>query len=426
MSEKLRILESIVKTPIYALAGYTHGKIIYVSTEEGVVSLWSLDVNTLVRTRLTREPIHSVTKPTPKSKLVVFTRDVSRGRELQKIYSVNVEERTESLLADIPPIRVFGIAYDGVKASYVGATREGIGLYLVEKEGSYEKLVDLNAIAWPTDISGEYIVGSGLLKGDPRTMELFVFNLSTGELKVYTPKEGSVNKEPIAYGSKLLFESNFEGIQKLYIYDVESEELSEAKMEYSDYGEYKPVEHVVYGWTDRGEVWAVGKRNGRSEPFINGKLVPSPQGYISNMVVVNGKAYYTLSTLVTPPKIYEAELDKGYRVVLDNSLPREVSEKLGEAYFVKYKSKDELEIPMYVIESRTTSKPGPSIVYVHGGPWSEVVDGWSIMIAGIVASGYHVLAPNFRGSTGYGEEFRLKDIGDPGGRDLEDVVAARN
>ena len=40
----------------------------------------------------------------------------------------------------------------------------------------------------------------------------------------------------------------------------------------------------------------------------------------------------------------------------------------------------------------------------------------------LVACGYHVVAPNFRGSTGYGEEFRRMDIGDPGGGDLQDVV----
>jgi dipeptidyl aminopeptidase/acylaminoacyl peptidase len=35
------------------------------------------------------------------------------------------------------------------------------------------------------------------------------------------------------------------------------------------------------------------------------------------------------------------------------------------------------------------------------------------------------VAPNFRGSTGYGEKFRRLDIGDPGGADMEDVAAAR-
>ena len=47
------------------------------------------------------------------------------------------------------------------------------------------------------------------------------------------------------------------------------------------------------------------------------------------------------------------------------------------------------------------------------------------MIASLVVCGYHVVAPNFRGSTGYGEDFRILDIGDPGGGDLQDVIYAR-
>jgi dipeptidyl aminopeptidase/acylaminoacyl peptidase len=38
-------------------------------------------------------------------------------------------------------------------------------------------------------------------------------------------------------------------------------------------------------------------------------------------------------------------------------------------------------------------------------------------------SGFAVLAPNFRGSTGYGAEFRNMNRSDIGGGDLEDVVA---
>jgi dipeptidyl aminopeptidase/acylaminoacyl peptidase len=35
-----------------------------------------------------------------------------------------------------------------------------------------------------------------------------------------------------------------------------------------------------------------------------------------------------------------------------------------------------------------------------------------------------VLAPNYRGSTGYGAQFQNLSIGDPGGADLEDIVCA--
>lgn len=40
---------------------------------------------------------------------------------------------------------------------------------------------------------------------------------------------------------------------------------------------------------------------------------------------------------------------------------------------------------------------------------------WSIVIVSLIANRYHVLAPNFRGSTGYEDDFCAVDIGDPGG-----------
>jgi dipeptidyl aminopeptidase/acylaminoacyl peptidase len=42
----------------------------------------------------------------------------------------------------------------------------------------------------------------------------------------------------------------------------------------------------------------------------------------------------------------------------------------------------------------------------------------------LVNQGYFVIAPNYRGSTGYGKEFQDADRFDMGGGDLEDVIAA--
>jgi dipeptidyl aminopeptidase/acylaminoacyl peptidase len=111
-------------------------------------------------------------------------------------------------------------------------------------------------------------------------------------------------------------------------------------------------------------------------------------------------------------------------VILGAQLPDEIASRIGKIRFIRYRSSDGLEIPAYVIESQAAQRPGPVVVYVHGGPWGEVADSWSPLIASLAASGYHVVAPNFRGSTGYGEEFRKLDIGDPGGGDLLDVVNA--
>ncbi len=65
------------------------------------------------------------------------------------------------------------------------------------------------------------------------------------------------------------------------------------------------------------------------------------------------------------------------------------------------------------------------VVWIHGGPWWEVANEWNPSIQALAIAGLHVIAPNFRGSTGYGPEFQYMDIGDPGGGDLQDIVYAR-
>jgi len=65
-----------------------------------------------------------------------------------------------------------------------------------------------------------------------------------------------------------------------------------------------------------------------------------------------------------------------------------------------------------------------AVVYVHGGPASQAVNSFDRFIQHIVNQGYMVIAPNYRGSTGYGKEFQQANLSDMGGGDLQDVIAA--
>lgn len=424
LPEVVKVLDLLIKTPTYSVIGYTHGRLVYLSNAGGVTSLWSLDPARGEPLRLTKEPVHSVAYTSTRSKYVIYTKDVSKGRELQKLFAVGVDGGEERVYADTPPMRFFGLAWDGEKLVFSAATASGISLYLA-REGLCEKLMDLDAVMYPTSTEGDIVVGAGTLRKNPRSTELFIYNISTGELRVYTPREGSANKNPAVRDCKILFESNFEGSSKLYIYDLNSDFLTEVRFRYRDYHTYSPVEHLIFGWVDDGRVWAVGKKNGRTKGFIEGREVPSPTGTVGYLAVSGDRVYYSASSLTTPPKVYEADLKSmTYRVLVDNLLPEELDGRLGRAYFTTYQSSDGLEVSAFVVESGVVRKPGPTIVYVHGGPWSEVYDQWSVMIAGLCAAGYHVVAPNFRGSTGYGEKYRLLNVGDVGGGDLEDVAAA--
>ena len=52
------------------------------------------------------------------------------------------------------------------------------------------------------------------------------------------------------------------------------------------------------------------------------------------------------------------------------------------------------------------------------------MNSFSRIIQHMVNQGYMVIAPNYRGSTGYGKEFQHANLFDMGGGDLQDVLAA--
>ena len=65
----------------------------------------------------------------------------------------------------------------------------------------------------------------------------------------------------------------------------------------------------------------------------------------------------------------------------------------------------------------------PMIVYVHGGPTGSAAVTWWPRHQFWVARGWAVLAPNYRGSTGYGRDYTQALIGRWGDLDVSDVAA---
>jgi dipeptidyl aminopeptidase/acylaminoacyl peptidase len=72
------------------------------------------------------------------------------------------------------------------------------------------------------------------------------------------------------------------------------------------------------------------------------------------------------------------------------------------------------------------SPPGsklPLIVLVHGGVHGHFESAYVHILRELLAQGYAVVAPDYRGSSGYGKEFW--QLIDYGGREVDDVFAAR-
>ena len=130
----------------------------------------------------------------------------------------------------------------------------------------------------------------------------------------------------------------------------------------------------------------------------------------------------------SPNDVWVYSLADGKSQQITNSLVAGVhSEDMVEPFLVHYPSRDgkwTISAFVYVPYNMARSGQNAAVVYVHGGPTSQSVNSFSRIIQHMVNQGYMVIAPNYRGSTGYGKEFQHANLFDMGGGDLQDVLAA--
>jgi dipeptidyl aminopeptidase/acylaminoacyl peptidase len=101
--------------------------------------------------------------------------------------------------------------------------------------------------------------------------------------------------------------------------------------------------------------------------------------------------------------------------------------RLPPSRLVHYKSADGTVISAFIWLPFNIARDGhaPGIVYPHGGPTGQTLDRFDRTALALASRGYVVIAPNPRGSSGYGRAFQDANIKDLGGGDLEDEVAAK-
>jgi dipeptidyl aminopeptidase/acylaminoacyl peptidase len=94
------------------------------------------------------------------------------------------------------------------------------------------------------------------------------------------------------------------------------------------------------------------------------------------------------------------------------TMPRGVdAEDLVDPDVVRITSFDREEISLFVYRHPEAAGSTPVVVYLHGGPESHHGPGYDPLVQYLAATGYAVVAPNVRGSTGYGKRFEHLDDG---------------
>jgi len=266
---------------------------------------------------------------------------------------------------------------------------------------------------------------------------IYLAEVATAKSTLVTPHDGENLYAATDFspdGKKLLITSNAaNGFQNAGILDLSSKKLkwiTEEKWEVWS-GNFSP---------DGKTITFRANADGYADLYLHDlamdktKKLPVPTGVNSfggsdSAFSRDGKKLlYYHNGASAPSDVWTYDLAAGKSMQVTHSLMAGVpADHMVEPFLVHYPSRDgKWMISAFVYVPRNMQRNGQNaaIVYIHGGPKSQSVDQFNRFIQHIVNQGYMVIAPNYRGSTGYGKAFEDANLFDMGGGDLQDVLAA--
>jgi dipeptidyl aminopeptidase/acylaminoacyl peptidase len=138
------------------------------------------------------------------------------------------------------------------------------------------------------------------------------------------------------------------------------------------------------------------------------------------------RALIVRETSTSPPELLVVDLPKGrVSTAVEAGWGELDAARLSRAELRSFKSDDGTRIDAWVWRPPVPrlGSPPPAVVQVHGGPGSQVRPSFSPEAHALAQAGFLVVAPNYRGSSGYGRAFQDLNNKDWGGGDLEDLLA---
>lgn len=124
------------------------------------------------------------------------------------------------------------------------------------------------------------------------------------------------------------------------------------------------------------------------------------------------KLAYVFNSATQPADIWELniETNQSERITFVSQSPA-VEGSLVEPELIHFTSFDGLEVPAFYYKPKNVSGKLPVVVFVHGGPESQIRNVYNPFLQYFINRGYAVCTPNVRGSTGYGKTYtHLDDV----------------
>lgn len=247
--------------------------------------------------------------------------------------------------------------------------------------------------------------------------DLFAYDVATGETDLLTKHEGEVAYGGgyfSADGAKMYITSNDNerGIGLRAVLDLATKEITymdpDAKWEVEDM--IMNPDRTVMAWILNEDGYARLKL----ADVATGKALPVPEldGMVSGVAFSKtSRMLYTFNSPTQTTDVWSWDWQSEENTKLTHSPYAGINPDLfTDPKLIKYTSFDGLEIPAFLyLPPKYSGGPIPFILDMHGGPEGQFRPYFNRHFQYLMLNGFGILAPNVRGSEGYGKEYLAMD-----------------
>ncbi len=265
---------------------------------------------------------------------------------------------------------------------------------------------------------------------------ILIADVATAQSTLLTPHDGEqlyFANDISPDGKRVLFTANAaNGYENVGIIDIAARKISWLTHDQWEIrgGEFSPDgKHVTFSANLDGneDIYLHNLATGESMALNIPKGVNETSGGHHAFSKDGSRLLYNHNGPTAPGDLWVYSLATGKSIEVTHSLVAGIrSEDMVEPSLVRYPSRDgkwTISAFLYVPFNMARNGQNAAIVYIHGGPKSQSMNSFNRFIQYAANQGYMVLAPNYRGSSGYGKDFENANLFDMGGGDLQDVLA---
>jgi dipeptidyl aminopeptidase/acylaminoacyl peptidase len=427
-----------MRSAIYPQWTFDDSQIIYLSDQSGTMQLFIVPAKGGKEKQLTdySDPIINYTASLIKNE-IVFSK-AEKGNEQAQLYLLNIDTQDVIPLTKNKTVRhnLGSWSRDGQYISFSSTERNGTDtdVYVMDMETYEIRCVFSgggNCHSAGFSPSARFLAVVQSTTSNTNN-DLYLCNLETGYVKHLTLHTAGALyvgtawlPDESAFFTNTNNDREFFGLAR---YDMQKEIFTYVftpKWNVWGYTISRDGKQILITINEEGYSSASLHKTDTFETIGNNFLKGSFQGIdFSN----DGKSIiYSLGDSRSTYNIYTRDLISNTEQQFTNSKQGVPKEELAEPELIHFSSFDNLSIPAFVYKPKyiPIGTKLPVIINIHGGPESQYRPGFNPFVQYFVYAGYVVVAPNVRGSAGYGKTYLALDDVENRMGSVKDIAALR-